>query len=162
MRSFIIVIIIYILTFSTSCQKRCNGNDFKFRVRIEINTEGVENIELKYSTKHSEIQSLTQSIIGGVENQFYEFCLEEEPVDLKFILKGNFKNKEFYILSLLLENQGHQMFIQNNELFYSYFVASKNIVYDKQKKVYKIMESNDLTFKARKVLRTRLKKRLQL
>lgn len=160
--SFKVYLILCFFPFiATSCFQRCNGEEFKFRVRIEILMSQKESLELVYTNKKKE----KQKVQGVANKKFIEFCLNEEPLELQFVFNESRANKEIKIKSLLLENNDNQMFIEE-DMFYLYFVNNKYIKYNKKQNSYRISHDKTTlikpTLSSRNSLKKRLKKRLKI
>ena len=127
-----------------------------------------DTLKIYYLTKNSKVfsESLSRKapIEGDLQKQFVEICLPEEPIDLRIRFGDNSKRKEFKILSFLLENHDNQIFIQKENMVHNYFVGNKSVKYNKQTNTYFFTDatSDNITpfLSARKVLKERLKKRL--
>ncbi|MGY0391277.1 hypothetical protein ACW5R3_01800 [Bizionia sp. KMM 8389] len=158
---FKLYLVLFLLAISvTSCVECCNGDDFKFRARIEVSLAKSQSLELVYKTKNNK----QEKVQGVLDNGFIEFCLNEEPLDLKFVLNEAKPNQELTISSLLLENNNNQMFI-NADMFYLYFIHNQAFIFNESAKKYKTVPNNLNTLKptlnSRNSLNNRLKNRLR-
>lgn len=160
----------FFLLFSSvifySCHKNCIGDEYKFRVRLEVLTTYNDTIRLEYKTSNSsKPEVLSQLILAAPEAQFIEFCMSNEPIDLSVVFGSEPKIFEFKILSFLLENQKNQMFIQNEEMVFNYFLGTKNLPFNKQTSTYYFNKIDKYdsppSLKAREPLKSRLRKKLK-
>ncbi|MGS2725677.1 hypothetical protein ACU8DI_03640 [Psychroserpens sp. BH13MA-6] len=149
-----------------SCSECCEGNAFEFRARIELTVKKNDTLELVYTNQASKTASIVKIVEGKDEPQFVEFCLNEEPVDLAFQFGNELKEYQLKIASLLLENKDYQLFIREGHQFHMYFQGNQNITYLKDTNTYQFSRADEVTntpvLNARKPMKTRLKKRLQL
>lgn len=153
------------LTLLNSCKECCEGNDYKFRIRLELLTTENITVSIEYSTKNSNLQTSKKIINSRFDDNFIEFCLPEEPLDLQIRFLGVSKNQNLEVLSVLLENKDNQMFIQQNNRFHQYFIENKSIKYIKDSDSYNFLETKEgiePVFSAREILKSRLQKRLKL
>lgn len=159
---FKVYFLLFIISLSTtSCFECCNGEDFKFRIRLEVLMQQKKTIELFFTDKNNK----TQRAKAITDGDFVEFCLNAEPIDIQFTFKGNLKKEKLFIKSLLLENKDNQMFIEKN-MIHSYFIPNKGMRYNNEEYSYSFLQGTPIqlkpTLSSRKSLISRLKKRLAL
>lgn len=129
-----IFILITLQALFTSCIDCCSGKDYKFRIRMEVIIPKNLVVEINYHTskltkKNYESKSKEIEVRGSQKKQFIEICLDDEPLDLKFIFKNFQNNNDMQILNVLLENKKRQMFIHDGKTFNLYFKGENCISY---------------------------------
>lgn len=152
----------------SSCSSPCNGEQYRFRVRLEIISQYKDTISISYQSiklrEESKIEMVQTIVDKSIKGQFIEFCLPEEPIDLWFDFSNNPPNKKIKILSALFENNKRQMFIQNKN-FHKYFKGNKFVKYNKEDLTYEFdvnnASENKASIKCRKPMNDRLKNNLK-
>ena len=158
-----------IVILQTSCRDCCNGENYEFRIRLELTLLKNDTLKVYYLAKNSKVFSESLSIKtpiqGDFHKQFIEICLPEEPKDLRISFSKNSINKELKVFSVLFENNDNQFFIKGEE-FKFYFIGNKFMMYDKLSKTYKFKPTNNGSqepfIRARNDMKDRLLKRLSL
>lgn len=156
-----IILFLFVSLVQFSCAERCNGENYNFRVRMEISNPIEGEITVSYLTRTNTKNwtSFKTTIIEGDKNHFVEFCFAEEPVDFKFFVPGMMY---FKIHNILLENNDRQKFILGDKS-YLYFAPNKALKYNKEELSYQLLEETKIRpcISARVPLKKLLRKRLK-
>ena len=163
-----IFLVILLNILLTSCYECCNGEDYQFRIRLEIIVTKNDTFQIYYLTKNQkefvEKLSVKVPIKGNIKEQFIEFCLPAEPTDLRIDFSKNTINNELKIQSALFENQDNQTFILGN-MFHLYFRGNEYVKYNNEASSYDFQQIPNKTYKpsiiARKIMKHRLENRLK-
>lgn len=165
LQHYLFVIFFFTLFAFSSCVENCLDHESMFRIRLELESSKSGLLTVKYNSKSGKNLVAKSEIVNTEGSQFVEFCLEEEPLDFKVYITESVEKVDLKVMSLLLENRNRQMFIEQ-EMFYLYFINSKDVQYNKKTNTYifnphKVDEENSY-LGLRESLKKRLVKRLQL
>lgn len=158
------VFLVIFTLFFLSCMDNCLDDSSEFRMRFEIQSTGINKMDINYKTT-SQDDYLKNQVVGALintsdEHQFVEFCFPYEPTDIKINLYGNVKKGSFKILNILFENNKEQLFLKQDK-FYLYFKESDNMIFNKNSRVYTINDFKEVSFTSRDAMKRRLKNKLK-